>query len=223
METVEAIGADAPPSVAPALRHDWSAAEVEALLALPFAELMFRAQTAHRRHFDPNQVQMSTLLSIKTGGCPEDCAYCPQSARYDTGLVAAQRLMSARRGAGRSPARPRRRRDTLLHGRRLAQPERPRPGRGRSEMVAGVKALGMETCVTLGMLSAAQAERDSPPPASTSTTTISTRRRRSTAKSSRRGPTRTGSRPWATCATRASTSAAAASSAWANRAATART
>ncbi|MCY4479175.1 MAG: biotin synthase, partial [Rhodospirillales bacterium] len=93
METVEAIGADAPPSVAPALRHDWSAAEVEVLLALPFAELMFRAQTAHRRHFDPNQVQMSTLLSIKTGGCPEDCAYCPQSARYDTGLEAGK-LMS---------------------------------------------------------------------------------------------------------------------------------
>ena len=88
METVEAIAADAPPSAATALRHDWSAAEVEALLALPFAELMFRAQTVHRRHFDPNQVQMSTLLSIKTGGCPEDCAYCPQSARYDTGLAA---------------------------------------------------------------------------------------------------------------------------------------
>ena len=70
METVEAIGADAPLRGASALRHDWSAAEVEALLVLPFAELMFRAQTVHRRHFDPNQVQMSTLLSIKTAAAP---------------------------------------------------------------------------------------------------------------------------------------------------------
>src|SRR6188474_2539441 len=69
-----------------AIRHDWTIAEVEALFALPFSDLMFRAQQVHRAHHEPNTVQMSTLLSIKTGACPEDCAYCPQSVRYDTGL-----------------------------------------------------------------------------------------------------------------------------------------
>jgi biotin synthase len=78
-----------PSSLAPQqsdIRHEWSRQEVEALFALPFNDLLFRAQTVHRSHFDPNQVQVSTLLSIKTGACPEDCAYCPQSTRYDTGL-----------------------------------------------------------------------------------------------------------------------------------------
>src|SRR4051812_46354605 len=68
------------------LRHDWSASEVQALFAAPLNDLLFQAQTLHRKHFEPNRVQLSTLLSIKTGACPEDCAYCPQSARYDTGL-----------------------------------------------------------------------------------------------------------------------------------------
>ena len=76
------------------LRHDWTRAEVRALFDLPFPDLMFRAQTVHRAHFDPAEVQISTLLSIKTGGCPEDCAYCPQSARYDTG-VRAEKLHGA--------------------------------------------------------------------------------------------------------------------------------
>src|SRR5438105_10148145 len=70
------------------IRHDWSLVEVRALFALPFADLILRAQRAHRAHHAPNTVQMSTLLSIKTGACPEDCAYCPQSVRYDTGLAA---------------------------------------------------------------------------------------------------------------------------------------
>src|SRR5271166_6217663 len=74
------------------LRHDWTRDEVRALFDLPFPELMFRAQSVHRDHFDPGAVQISTLLSIKTGGCPEDCAYCPQSARYETG-VRAEKLM----------------------------------------------------------------------------------------------------------------------------------
>ena len=157
MEAVEAIGAEAPRGAAPALRHDWSATEVEALLALPFAELMFRAQTVHRRHFDPNQVQMSTLLSIKTGGCPEDCAYCPQSARYDTGL-AAEKLMSldevlveARRARDAGATR-------YCMGAAWRSPK-DRDLDAVADMVSGVKALGMETCVTLGMLSASQAER----------------------------------------------------------------
>ena len=68
------------------LRHDWTRQEVEALFALPFNDLLFEAQSLHRKYFDPNKVQVSTLLSIKTGACPEDCAYCPQSTRYDTGL-----------------------------------------------------------------------------------------------------------------------------------------
>src|SRR6202795_24093 len=74
-------------------RHDWTRDEVRALFALPFPELMFRAATVHRENFDPTEVQISTLLSIKTGGCPEDCAYCPQAARYDTG-VKPEKLMS---------------------------------------------------------------------------------------------------------------------------------
>jgi biotin synthase len=87
----------------PEIRHDWSVAEVEALFALPFNDLVFRAQTVHRAHFPANQVQLSTLLSIKTGGCPEDCAYCPQAARYDTG-VEAQKLMAPRTPAHRAIA-----------------------------------------------------------------------------------------------------------------------
>ncbi|MEA2738220.1 MAG: biotin synthase [Acetobacteraceae bacterium] len=81
-----------PAAISDAARHDWTRAEVELLLALPFPELVFRAQSAHRAHFDPCEVQISTLLSIKTGGCPEDCAYCPQSALYDT-PVGASKLM----------------------------------------------------------------------------------------------------------------------------------
>ena len=151
MDNFEAIGA------APALRHDWSTAEVAAIFALPFADLMFRAQTVHRHHFDANRVQMSTLLSIKTGGCPEDCAYCPQSARYDTG-VAAERLMpldavlaEARRARDAGATR-------YCMGAAWRSPK-DRDLDAVAAMVAGVKALGMETCVTLGMLSAAQAAR----------------------------------------------------------------
>ncbi len=74
---------------APDIRHDWTHAQADALFALPFNDLLFRAQTVHRAHFDANRVEIATLLSIKTGGCPEDCAYCPQSARYATGVEAA--------------------------------------------------------------------------------------------------------------------------------------
>ena len=82
-----------PANVSSIVRHDWTRAEVRALFDLSFPDLMFRAQTVHRAHFDPAQMQISTLLSIKTGGCPEDCAYCPQSASYDAG-VKAEKLMS---------------------------------------------------------------------------------------------------------------------------------
>src|SRR5258708_36297156 len=96
------IALDAPQH-APALtmlRHDWTRAEIRALFELPFPELLFRAQQVHRLHFDPGEVQVSTLLSVKTGGCPEDCAYCPQSASYDTG-VEATKLMSVERSEER--------------------------------------------------------------------------------------------------------------------------
>ena len=157
MDNFEAICAAPPRNAAPALQHDWSTAEVEAIFALPFADLMFRAQTVHRHHFDANRVQMSTLLSIKTGGCPEDCAYCPQSARYDTGVVA-ERLMpldavlaEARRARDAGATR-------YCMGAAWRNPK-DRDLDAVVPMVAGVNALGMETCVTLGMLSAAQARR----------------------------------------------------------------
>src|SRR5258705_8113944 len=98
-EPLSFLAADAHP-----VRHDWTRAEVRALFALPFPDLIYRAQRVHRAHFDPCQVQISTLLSIKTGGCPEDCAYCPQSAHYEAG-VKAEKLMDAAAvvGAARAP------------------------------------------------------------------------------------------------------------------------
>jgi biotin synthase len=140
-----------------AVRHDWTRAEIRALFALPFPELMFRAQCVHRAHFDPAQVQISTLLSIKTGGCPEDCAYCPQSANYDTG-VKAEKLMdldavlAAARAAKAGGA------SRFCMGAAWREPKE-RDLASVCAMVAGVKALGLETCATLGMLSADQARR----------------------------------------------------------------
>jgi biotin synthase len=136
-------------------RSDWTREEVEALFALPFPELLFRAQVAHRAHFDPTEVQMSTLLSIKTGGCPEDCAYCPQSARYSTGVDATPLLplgevLAAARAARDAGA------TRFCMGAAWRSP-RDRDLEPVSAMIAGVKALGMETCVTLGMLSGPQA------------------------------------------------------------------
>jgi biotin synthase len=139
------------------VRHNWTREEVRSLFALPFPELMFRAQSIHRLCFDPREVQVSTLLSIKTGGCPEDCAYCPQSARYDTGLRAEKVLslaavvMEARaaREAGAS---------RFCMGAAWRQPK-DRDLDKVCEMVAAVKALGLETCATLGMLTQAQAQR----------------------------------------------------------------
>lgn len=138
-------------------RHDWTRGEVRALFDLPFPELMFRAQSVHRRHFDPTAVQISTLLSIKTGGCPEDCAYCPQSARYDTGLRA-EKLMAleavlaeARRAKDAGASR-------FCMGAAWREPK-DRDLDSVCAMVEGVKALGLETCATLGMLTAPQARR----------------------------------------------------------------
>ena len=139
------------------VRRDWTLDEVQSLLALPFADLVFHAQRVHRANFDPNEVQISTLLSIKTGACPEDCAYCSQSIRFETGL-ASEPLMDL---------------DAVLEKARIARANgatrfcmgaayrSPKQKQLEQiiEMIKGVRAMGMETCVTLGMLTTDQAQQ----------------------------------------------------------------
>jgi biotin synthase len=139
------------------LRHDWTRAEIRDLFELPFPDLMFRAQTVHRAHFDPAEVQISTLLSIKTGGCPEDCAYCPQSARYDTG-VNAEKLMTLGAVLAEARAAKAAGASRFCMGAAWREPK-DRDLDAVCAMVEGVKDLGMETCATLGMLTAVQAQR----------------------------------------------------------------
>jgi len=139
------------------IRHDWSRHEVRALFALPFPELMFRAQAIHRLHFDPTEVQISTLLSIKTGGCPEDCAYCPQSIHYDTG-VKPEKLMSVDAVVAEARAARQAGASRFCMGAAWREPK-DRDLDKVCEMVAGVKALGLESCATLGMLTGDQARR----------------------------------------------------------------
>jgi len=139
------------------LRHDWTAEEVNALFTLPFADLMHRAQTVHREHFDANTVQLSTLLSIKTGACPEDCKYCPQSVRYDTGLktealMAVQQVEQAARTAKEAGA------TRFCMGAAWRSPK-DRDIDTLIGMIDAVRAQGLETCMTLGMLTESQAER----------------------------------------------------------------
>jgi biotin synthase len=139
------------------VRIDWTLAEVQALFDLPFADLLFQAQRVHREYFDPNEVQISTLLSIKTGACPEDCSYCSQSIRFETGLKS-EPLLDL---------------ETVLEKARIARANGATrfcmgaayrsPKQKQLEqivaMVEGVRALGMETCVTLGMLTGDQAQQ----------------------------------------------------------------
>jgi biotin synthase len=137
------------------IRHNWSRSEVEAMFALPFNDLLFAAQSVHRRYFDPNQVQVSTLLSIKTGACPEDCAYCPQSTRYDTGLeveklMEVEKVLEQARAAAASGA------TRFCMGAAWRSPK-PRDMPHVVAMVKGVRDLGLESCMTLGMLTQAQA------------------------------------------------------------------
>jgi biotin synthase len=142
---------------ADAIRNDWTRAEAKALYDLPFADLMFRAQNVHRRHFDPNHVETASLLSIKTGGCPEDCGYCSQSAHYDTGLKATKLMAQADVAAAAQRAR-----DAGASRFCMAAAWRNPKDRDLEEvcgMVRAVKQLGMETCATLGMLTPAQAVR----------------------------------------------------------------
>lgn len=138
-------------------RSDWTREEISALFALPFPELMFRAQSTHRAHFDPTQVQISTLLSIKTGGCPEDCGYCSQSSKYDTG-VKATKLMDIKSVLADARAAKDAGASRFCMGAGWRNPK-DKDLDAVCEMVEGVRALGMETCVTLGMLTAPQAVR----------------------------------------------------------------
>ncbi|MCK6374498.1 MULTISPECIES: biotin synthase BioB [Zoogloea] len=157
MTATVACAESAPTAATTPTRKRWTVAEVEALFALPFNDMLFRAQQVHREHFDPNAVQRSTLLSIKTGGCSEDCGYCSQSARYDTGLE----------------------KETLLPLNEVLENARAAKAKGSTrfcmgaawrgpkekdlapvlDMVREVKAMGLETCVTLGMLKDGQAEQ----------------------------------------------------------------
>jgi biotin synthase len=139
------------------VRHDWTRAEVRALFELPFPELIFRAQRIHRLHFDPTEVQISTLISIKTGGCPEDCAYCPQSAHYQTS-VKAERLMRVDAVVAEARAAKSAGASRFCMGAAWREPK-DRDLDNVCEMVAGVKAIGLETCATLGMLTSRQARR----------------------------------------------------------------
>lgn len=136
-------------------RHDWTIEEVNALFEMPFNDLMFQAQTVHRQNFDPNQVQVSTLLSIKTGACPEDCKYCPQSARYDTGLEK-ERLMEIDKVILRAQEAKQAGSTRFCMGAAWRNP-RDRDMPYVTEMVKEVKKLGLETCMTLGMLTGDQA------------------------------------------------------------------
>ena len=139
------------------LRHDWTREEVQALFELPFNDLLFRAQSLHRQHFDANKVQLSTLLSIKTGACPEDCGYCPQSVRFNTGLKKEQLmdvdavLEAAREAKANGAAR-------FCMGAAWRSPK-DRDLAKVEDMVKGVKAMGLETCLTLGMLKEHQAQK----------------------------------------------------------------
>jgi biotin synthase len=137
------------------VRHDWSRSEVEDLLALPLPDLLYRAATAHRLHFDPCEVQVSTLLSVKTGGCPEDCSYCPQAARYHTG-VEASKLMEVEDVVAKARQAKAAGASRFCMGAAWRSPK-DRDIPKVAAMIREVKALGLETCATMGMLSGGQA------------------------------------------------------------------
>src|SRR5438067_1872984 len=149
------LRADPAPREKPAAR--WHIADVEALFGLRFADLLFQSQQVHRQHFDPHEVQLSTLLSIKTGGCAEDCGYCAQSSHFDTGVKAGKlmpldEVVEAARAAKAQGA------GRFCMGAAWRSPK-PRDMERVTAMVREVKALGLETCMTLGMLDAGQARQ----------------------------------------------------------------
>jgi len=139
------------------IRHDWSLDEIRGLFALPFNDLVFRAQGVHREHFDPNQVQVSTLLSIKTGACSEDCGYCSQSAKYDTGLER-EKLLPLDEVVAAAQAAKDKGANRFCMGAAWRNPT-DRNLDKVIEMIQAVRDLGMQTCVTLGMLTDSQARR----------------------------------------------------------------
>jgi len=141
----------------PGARAGWSVAGVEALFDLPFNDLIFRAHAVHREHFDPNAVQLSTLLSVKTGGCPEDCAYCPQAARHQTG-VADERLLASEEVVAAARAAKAKGATRFCMGAAWRGPKQ-RELEQVIEMVKAVRKLGLETCATLGLLKEGQAEQ----------------------------------------------------------------
>ena len=147
-------------ATAPATAHskkEWSTEEIQALFDLPFNDLLFRAQSVHRENFDPNEVQVSTLLSIKTGSCPEDCKYCPQSAHYDTGLEK-QRLMEVEAVLNKAKQAKETGATRFCMGAAWKHPtDRDMPY--ILQMVRGVREMGLETCMTLGMLKPEQADQ----------------------------------------------------------------
>ena len=139
------------------VRRDWVRDEVQALFDLPFNDLLFKAQKIHRVWFNPNKVQMSTLLSIKTGGCPEDCGYCSQSVKFDTGvgasaLMAVEKVLKAANKAKEGGA------SRFCMGAAWRNPK-DRDMASLCKMIEGIKSLGMESCMTLGMLTGTQAEQ----------------------------------------------------------------
>ena len=138
------------------VRHNWTLAEVNALYALPFNDLLFQAQTVHRAHFTPNEVQVSTLLSIKTGACAEDCKYCPQSGHYNTGLER-ERLLEVEKVLTQAKAAKDKGATRFCMGAAWTNPKQ-RDMPYIIEMVQGVKNMGLETCMTLGMLTGEQAK-----------------------------------------------------------------
>lgn len=140
-----------------AIRHDWTLDEVWDLARLPFNDLLFRAHSVHRGHFDPNAVQMSTLVSVKTGGCPEDCAYCPQSVHHDTG-VKAEHMMDGEAVLERARAARANGATRFCMGAAWRSPK-PRQVEQFAGLIRQVSDLGLETCATLGMLSASQAQQ----------------------------------------------------------------
>ena len=140
------------------MRHDWSLQEVRQIHDLPLLDLLFRAQSAHREHFGDNKVQLCSLLSVKTGGCPEDCAYCPQAARYQTGVQAEPLLQTEAVLAAASSAREAGATRFCMGAAWREVKDGPQFDRVL-EMVRGVKALGLETCCTLGMITLDQARR----------------------------------------------------------------
>jgi biotin synthase len=156
MQTSISEGKVVPPPFG-AIRHDWTVDEILALLRLPFPELIYTAQSIHRRHFDPGKVELAQLLSIKTGGCPEDCGYCAQSAHFETGLAAGKLMATegivaeARRARAGGATR-------FCMGAAWRSPK-DRDIDALCPAIAAVKAMGLETCMTLGMLTGDQAKR----------------------------------------------------------------